>query len=45
LLLEIGHDQAQAVCALAHESMPGTSTTVATDLSGLDRVVTITPGC
>jgi release factor glutamine methyltransferase len=45
VLLEIGHDQARAVCALARESMPGTSSSVATDLSGLDRVVTIVPTC
>ena len=45
VLLEIGHDQAQAVCALVNESMPGTSTSVATDLSGLDRVVAITRDC
>lgn len=45
VLLEIGHDQARAVCALAREYMPGTSSTVATDLSGLDRVVTIVPAC
>lgn len=44
VLVEIGHDQAQAVCDLAVEHLPGSTSSVVADLSGLDRVVKIAPG-
>ena len=44
VLLEIGHDKARTVSALARVYMPRASSSVATDLSGLDRVLTIVPG-
>jgi len=45
ILLEIGHDQGQAVCELAGEHFPKGEISVTTDLSGLDRVVSILTFC
>jgi release factor glutamine methyltransferase len=41
VLLEIGYDQGSAVKDLARKYFPSAEVSVATDLSGLDRVVTI----
>ena len=41
VLLEVGYDQGQAVKDLARKCFPPSEITVVTDLSGLDRVVTI----
>jgi len=41
VLLEIGHDQGRAVCALARERFPQADVAVTKDLRGLDRVVSI----
>ena len=45
ILLEIGHDQGQAACELAREYLPKSKISITTDLSGLDRVVSILTGC
>ncbi len=42
ILMEIGYDQGKEVSGLANEYFPSGVVNVATDLSGLDRVVTIT---
>jgi len=44
ILLEIGYDQAQAVCDLARDCFPHARARVTRDLAGLDRLVAITPG-
>ena len=41
ILLEIGYDQGQAVLKMAKEYFPKGKVSIATDLSGLDRVVSI----
>jgi release factor glutamine methyltransferase len=41
VLLEIGHDQAQALAAGARKRFPGSRIDVLKDLSGLDRVLVI----
>jgi release factor glutamine methyltransferase len=41
VLLEIGHDQGQAVCNLARSHFPESKVSITADLSGLDRVVSI----
>lgn len=43
VLLEIGHDQGQAVSKLAKEHFPVAKVSIMTDLSGLDRVASIFP--
>lgn len=43
ILLEIGHDQGGAACELAREYLPKSKISITTDLSGLDRVVSIFP--
>lgn len=43
ILLEIAHDQGQAVCELARRRLPRSKISITTDLSGLDRVVSIFP--
>ncbi len=44
ILLEIGHDQGQAVCEMARRHFPQSTVSMTTDLSGLDRVVSIILG-
>lgn len=39
VLLEVGYDQAEAVCALVEKALPRCSCTVRPDLSGIPRVV------
>lgn len=44
VLLEIGHDQGQSVCEIARRYFPTSTVSITSDLSGLDRVVSILQG-
>lgn len=43
IILEIGHDQAGALCQIAAELLPGSGVAFAPDLAGIDRVAVIRP--
>ena len=45
ILLELGHDQGQAACALARKHFPKSKIGITTDLGGLDRVISILTSC